>query len=237
MIGYIYMSENMINGMRYIGKHKSNKFDKDYKGSGNLISEAIKIYGKDNFKVKILEECDCIDDLNDRETYFIELFNAVKSDRFYNRSYGKESEGWEGVNRMYSENPDLSKIDKYKWSHHAKGRVWIHKDNIEKYIDLENINLCLENGWKKGRISAIISKGNKNRDPLKCTINKVKCRLEHNNIIKMFNSVHDLCVYCKEHYDLSSGTVKLLLNTEEAFNPQYLRLEKARGLKLKRIKI
>ena len=100
MIGYIYISENLINGMRYIGKHKSSIFNENYKGSGNLISEAIAIYGKDNFKVKILEECNSIEELNNRETYFIELFNAVNSNRFYNKSYGKESEGWEGVNRM-----------------------------------------------------------------------------------------------------------------------------------------
>ena len=237
MIGYIYISENLINGMRYIGKHKSSIFNENYKGSGNLISEAIAIYGKDNFKVKILEECNSIEELNNRETYFIELFNAVNSNRFYNKSYGKESEGWEGVNRMYSENPNLSKIDKHNWSHQAKGKIWIYKNDIEKYIVPEDLDEYIVKGWSKGRLSHIISKGNKNRDWNKCKINKVKCKLEHNNIVKLFNSVHELYIYCKNYYDLSSGTVKLLLNTEKEFNPQYKRLEKARGLKLKRIKI
>ncbi len=41
MIGYVYISENVLNGMRYIGKHKSTVFDEDYKGSGSLITKAI----------------------------------------------------------------------------------------------------------------------------------------------------------------------------------------------------
>lgn len=30
MFGYIYETTNLINNKKYIGKHKSNKFDKNY---------------------------------------------------------------------------------------------------------------------------------------------------------------------------------------------------------------
>ncbi len=34
MKGYIYETINLINGKKYIGKHKSSKFDNTYFGSG-----------------------------------------------------------------------------------------------------------------------------------------------------------------------------------------------------------
>lgn len=32
MYGYIYITENLVNHKKYIGQHKSNKFDEYYKG-------------------------------------------------------------------------------------------------------------------------------------------------------------------------------------------------------------
>lgn len=45
MYGYVYQTINLINGKKYIGKHKSNVFDESYKGSGVYLSRAIKKYG------------------------------------------------------------------------------------------------------------------------------------------------------------------------------------------------
>ena len=39
--GYIYMTTNLVNGMRYIGQHSSKEFDKYYYGSGRLIKKAL----------------------------------------------------------------------------------------------------------------------------------------------------------------------------------------------------
>ena len=57
MYGYIYKTTNNINGKIYIGQHKSNIFDSNYKGSGVRLADAIKKYGKDNFSVELLVEC------------------------------------------------------------------------------------------------------------------------------------------------------------------------------------
>lgn len=51
---YVYITTNLINGMRYIGMHYGELND-DYLGSGNLIQLAIQKYGKENFKKDILE--------------------------------------------------------------------------------------------------------------------------------------------------------------------------------------
>ena len=47
--GYIYLTENLINGRCYIGQHKAKVFDKIYKGSGKLLTQAFKKYGRGNF--------------------------------------------------------------------------------------------------------------------------------------------------------------------------------------------
>ena len=52
---YIYKTTNLINGKIYIGQ-SIRKFSKSYLGSGVKILNAIKKYGKENFKVEILED-------------------------------------------------------------------------------------------------------------------------------------------------------------------------------------
>ena len=53
MVYYIYMTTNLINGMRYIGKHYGEIND-SYLGSGSKLKEDIKKFGKINFKKDIL---------------------------------------------------------------------------------------------------------------------------------------------------------------------------------------
>lgn len=74
--GYIYETKNLINGKTYIGQHKKDKFDIHYRGSGKLITQAIQLYGKKNFKTFVLEWCESIEELNEREIYYIALYRA-----------------------------------------------------------------------------------------------------------------------------------------------------------------
>ena len=142
------------------------------------------------------------------------------------------------TNRNYFDSLSKEEQDKFRFisGNATRGKIWIYKDKIRKYILPEELDKYIKDGWTKGRPSEIISKGNKNRDLSKSRfIKRTKCQLEHNNIKIMFDSVGELYKYCKEKYDLSDGTIKMLLKSEKEFIPYYSRLQNAKGLKLKRL--
>ena len=95
MVGYIYITTNHVNNKRYIGRRTSSVFlAENYLGSGIHLLNAVKKYGKENFTVELIEECETYDELVERETYYIKKYDAVNSTEFYNQSYGGYDEGF-----------------------------------------------------------------------------------------------------------------------------------------------
>ena len=89
MYGYIYLTKNLITDKIYIGQKKSKKFlGKSYLGSGKYLREAVTKYGKENFVVSILCECDSADELNLKEIEYIEKYNSTDYSIGYNISHG-----------------------------------------------------------------------------------------------------------------------------------------------------
>lgn len=80
MKGIIYIIKNNINGKVYIGQTIQKLKDRWYRHCGKSglsknelnmhIKRAIFKYGKENFTIEVLEECDQCD-LNEREKYYI----------------------------------------------------------------------------------------------------------------------------------------------------------------------
>lgn len=89
MFGYIYLTTNLINGKKYVGQHRSARFQPDkYIGSGVLLLKAIEKYGIENFKCELLESCNSDDELNEKEIYWIKKLNAVEDEDYYNLCKG-----------------------------------------------------------------------------------------------------------------------------------------------------
>lgn len=106
MIG-IYKITNKINGKSYIGqsKHTRRRWREHINGLENsVISNAIKKHGKENFTFEILELCS-IDELNDREIYYIDKFGTYG--KGYNITTG--GDGVKGVGKVLTVD-DIPKI-------------------------------------------------------------------------------------------------------------------------------
>ncbi len=91
----IYMTTNLINGKKYIGRDSKN--NPNYIGSGHTLLKAIKKYGKQNFKKEILEECKTFEELEQREVYWLNYYDAGRSEEFYNM-HNHSSGGSLGMN-------------------------------------------------------------------------------------------------------------------------------------------
>ena len=87
---YVYLTENLVNGKKYIGKRKRSCeiSDDQYLGSGKILQFAIAKYGEENFRKSVIEECSSEEECNIREMYWIEFYNATQSDDFYNIAKG-----------------------------------------------------------------------------------------------------------------------------------------------------
>lgn len=92
MYGYIYMTTNLINGKQYIGQKKAKEFlHEKYLGSGKILKQAIETYGRENFKVEMLCECDSKSDLDEKEIYYIQFYNAQSDRHYYNICKGGDA--------------------------------------------------------------------------------------------------------------------------------------------------
>ena len=127
MYGYIYKTTNLINGKIYIGQHKwdKNHLDENYIGSGKLLNAAIDKYGADKFKVDLIEFCDSLDKLNEREIYWISYYNSTNRQIGYNIATGGNS--------------GQCNID----------YIWINNGEIERQIYKSNL---IPQGYIKGRL-------------------------------------------------------------------------------------
>lgn len=83
----IYQTTNLINGKIYIGQHKTKNLQDGYLGSGKLISESIKKYGKEQFKKEILFCFDNFEDMNSKEIEIVDK-EFINEDFNYNLATG-----------------------------------------------------------------------------------------------------------------------------------------------------
>lgn len=165
MYGYVYLTTNLINNKKYVGQHRSEKFDPNYKGSGKRLKNAIKKYGIENFNTVLIEECVDKVDMDNKEKYYISACNAVIDDNYYNIALGgsgaqvlfqtpetkrKISLANKGKKRTEEMNVRMRK--------RVSGTRAMNNGNIYKMIQPEDIEYYLSIGWKFGRLNAQVGR-------------------------------------------------------------------------------
>lgn len=145
MYGYIYKTTNLVNGKIYIGQHKG-EFTKNYLGSGTCLRYALKKYGKDNFNVIPVDYCRDVEEMNFKESFWINFFDSRNPDIGYNIMVGGRGyEQLEIYNQHKSESAKLRKPHteetKYKI---ALSKVGKHRDDIVR----KKLSVYWKTYWK-----------------------------------------------------------------------------------------
>ena len=157
----IYMTTNKINGRKYIGLDSKN--NPSYLGSGKAFKLSIKKYGKENFNKEILCYCGSMEELLEKEKYYIREYNAVDSKEFYNIAEGggvvitkpiyqydlsgKLLNSWASISEAEAEtgfnNSKITAAAQGKYGRRtAYGYVWrYHGDAFDKYPTTPQINI------------------------------------------------------------------------------------------------
>lgn len=83
----VYQITNTINGMIYVGVHRTENLSDGYMGSGLLLVEARRQYGPDAFTKKILKVFDNADDMFNMEAEIVDQ-DFIRSKQTYNLMKG-----------------------------------------------------------------------------------------------------------------------------------------------------
>lgn len=170
----VYKTTNLINGTIYIGVHKTSNMHDTYIGSGKLLKNAIKKYGRDNFSKEILYTFDNPKDAYSKEFELVnELFILDESN--YNLALGGIPTTDFYPNRRYltGENHPMwgkkqSEESNKKRSQTQTGRKMTPESSIKKSISLKG-----HKSWNKGKR---LSDGDKlNKSIAAKKLEKIEC--------------------------------------------------------------
>lgn len=220
MFGYIYMTENLINHKKYIGQKKSNKFlENKYLGSGTYLKNAIKKYGKENFKVCLIDTAESFEELNEKEIYYISKYNAVNSDEFYNMSTGGVLFGQGHIlHHTYETKQRISKANSGK-----NNKFFGHKHS-------EETKEKLRNAWKQRKLIPVSDetrrkmsesrKGKKFTDEHKRKISEAQKGKKGNNFgKKLSKDVRNKISYTiSQQVWINNGTINKRVNKNDVEN-------------------
>lgn len=153
----VYKITNNVNGKIYIGAHKTEDKNDEYMGSGQLIKNAIKKYGRSNFTKEILFEATNAEEMFEKEALLIELgphsYNLYKSGiggtGFYNGNATQarldklKDEKWreefgrkisEGLKKKYREDDNFRENITQKNRERGKNCPYHHTEEQKKKI-------------------------------------------------------------------------------------------------------
>jgi hypothetical protein len=92
----VYKTTNLINGKIYVGLHVTEDLNDDYLGSGRQIRDAIKKYGKENFKREYIKICETPEEMYNLEAEIVNEDFVKRLDTYNMKTGGTGS--WYHIN-------------------------------------------------------------------------------------------------------------------------------------------
>lgn len=147
--GYIYITTNTVNNMKYIGQHvcefRNGRMllpsEDYYLGSGKKLLKAKSEYGTRVFVKRVVDWASSRKELNEKELFWMDFVDAVESDMWYNTlrcsNSGNHSKEWkEQLSKMYKGRKFSDKTRALMSKHHhdisGKNNPWYGKDRHGK---------------------------------------------------------------------------------------------------------
>lgn len=138
----VYKITNLLNGMIYIGAHKTLDLYDSYMGSGKDIGIAIRTFGIENFKKEILFVFDNARDMYDKEAEIVDA-KFVKENHTYNLVPGGFGGIYEKclIGRLRANANGALEKAQYALSELRKDEVWYQnvitkqKHSLKKYYE------------------------------------------------------------------------------------------------------
>lgn len=93
----IYKITNKINGKIYIGqttqepKLRWQKHCTPFSARKMIVSKSIQKYGKENFLFEVIDNANSLDELNEKEVYWINHFDSRNKEKGYNIAFGGDN--------------------------------------------------------------------------------------------------------------------------------------------------
>lgn len=202
---YLYKITNNINDHFYYGIHSTNNLNDKYMGSGKILQDAYKKYGKQNFTKEIIKFYNSLEELSDAEKEIVTQ-ELIDNPKCYNVSLGGyflTDESLELISKFNSKNQKGKNNSQY-------GKCWVYKEDESKFIHKEELDSYLSLGWKKGRIVHF------DKDKL-FQANKNKCWVHKENDIR-FVYKKDLDTYLNNGFKRGK-TDKYIYGTKRLQNP------------------
>jgi len=148
----IYKITNIINNKVYIGqtvRTLKKRMNEHFRHNITIIDKALRKYGKSSFKIEIIDNANNIEELNEKEIYWINYFECMVP-KGYNQCYGGgNSKGYKHKEKFKKKMRDSkrnayyginnpfygrthSDEQKQKWSHTRSGMKHLTNDQIKK---------------------------------------------------------------------------------------------------------
>jgi len=204
-MAYVYLITNKINGRKYVGSSRKSQIDENYYGSGKVIKDALKKYGKENFQRDILWEGK--GNARDIETYFLKKINAANNPLYYNLT--NDARG----NNLHKEETKKTVSEK------LTGRKF-SKERCEKISKSKKGSTTSKKGKSDGP-KPKVSEAHKGRiSPNKGKGKSVALYNINGEFIQQYNSYYDLALDLNIHHE--TIRCQLIGKAKTICNKQYI---------------